>query len=485
MTNGVYRPTRESLNAHPVPDWYHDAKFGVFIHWGLFSVPGFAPNGNFADVIRNDYDRAMLVHPYAEDYWNAIKDPSTPSAQFHRRHYGGLPYSGLKEHFLTGLERWDPVAWAATFHDAGARYVVLVAKYHDGFCLWPTSVSNPYQSDWFTERDVVGELAAAVRERGMRFGIYYSGGVDWTFQRRISRTLADYQGSTPGGAYPAYADAQVRELIARYQPDILWDDISWPTGLETLFRLFADYYNAVPDGVVNDRWKHATLFSRLLRTKPVRVGFDLFLKQLVRWRPEAFDGITPPEIPHSDFRTPEYTQFTEVQAKKWEMTRGIGNSFGYNRTECDEDHADSEALLADFVDAVAKNGNLLLNVGPRGQDAQIPEEQASRLREFGAWLGSNGAAVYSTRPCSQAEAVTKDGMPVRFTQHAGAINLIILGSPEGSRLTIKDLTLTGDARLISDGSRVELTSEGDDLVLEFAVPLRGDYAPAVTVSTAT
>lgn len=485
MTHPRYAATQESLNAHPVPEWFHDAKFGVFIHWGLFSVPGFAPNGHFADVIRTDYDRAMLVHPYAEDYWNAIKDPTTPSAAFHRAHYGEMPYQGLKEHFFEGLEQWEPAAWAETFHNAGAGYVVLTAKYHDGFCLWPTSVTNPHEADWFTERDIVGELAEAVRERGMRFGVYYSGGVDWTFRRRISRTLADYEGSTPGGAYPAYADAHVRELIDRYRPDILWNDIAWPTDLDTLFRLFADYYNAVPEGVVNDRWKHATFLSRLLGTKPARVGFDAVLKGLVKRRPETFDGITPPEIPHSDFRTPEYTRFTDVQAKKWEMTRGIGNSFGYNRNERDEDYADSEALLSDFVDAVAKNGNLLLNVRPRGEDAQIPQEQVSRLRAFGSWLGENGAAVYGTGPFSRAEGVTEDGMPVRFTQQAGAVNMVFLGRPQGHRLTVKDLSITGEARLLSDGSPVSLRPEGDDLVLEFAVPLRGGYAPAVTVSSGT
>jgi alpha-L-fucosidase len=343
MTRSVYVATRESLNSHPVPQWYEDAKFGVFIHWGLFSVPGFAPRGSLADVIRTNYDRAMLLNPYAEQYWNAIKDPTTPSAAFHRAHYGDMPYQGFKELFAKGLEQWDPAGWARTFHDAGARYVVLVAKHHDGFCLWPTAVANPHEADWFSER-------------------------------------------------------------------------------------------------------------------------------------------TAPAIPHSDFRTPEYTRYADIQAKKWEMTRGIGNSFGYNRNEQEEDYASFETLLPGFVDAVSKNGNLLLNVGPRGEDARIPQEQSSRLHRFGEWLRENGEAVYGTRPWSRAEAVTEEGTPVRFTQKGSTVNVIVLGAPDGDRLKIRGVSMAGKATLHSDGSPVDLTSEGANLVLAFKTPLKGGNAPVIAVA---
>ena len=110
-TPGPYQATKESLNAHPVPAWYEDAKFGLFVHWGLFSVPGFAPKGNFYEILKTNYDRAMLVHPYAEDYWNAIKDPLTPSAEFHRKHYANMPYQGFKQLFEDGLKGWRADAW--------------------------------------------------------------------------------------------------------------------------------------------------------------------------------------------------------------------------------------------------------------------------------------------------------------------------------------------------------------------------------------
>jgi alpha-L-fucosidase len=110
MTSGVYTPTKSSLNTHRVPTSFEDAKFGIFIHWGLFSVPGFAPKTTFTQVLQQDYDRAILVNPYAEQYWNAIKDPATPSATFHRSHYNSMAYQGFKPLFIEGLKHWDPYA---------------------------------------------------------------------------------------------------------------------------------------------------------------------------------------------------------------------------------------------------------------------------------------------------------------------------------------------------------------------------------------
>ena len=476
-----YQPDETSLSTHPVPQWFEDAKFGVFIHWGLFSIPGFAPKGRFEDVLTHDYGRAMLVHPYAEDYWNAIKDDTTPSAAFHRAHYGTMPYQGFKPMFMSRLALWNPDAWAQTFASAGAKYVVLVVKYHDGFCLWPTAIPNPHEAHWSSERDLVGELATAVRAHGMRFGIYYSGGVDWTFRPRISRTLGDYSGSTPGGDYPAYADAQVRELIARYRPDILWNDISWPTNRESLFRLFADYYNVLPEGIVNDRWSEATALSLLMRLKPSRVAFDLLVEQAFKHNPDAIKEITPPAIPHSDYTTPEYTQYADVQAKKWETTRAIGNSFGYNRNETDADYAPGRTLLTNFIDAVSKNGNLLLNVGPRGEDMQIPAEQSSRLAVFGAWLAQNGQAIYGTRPWTRAEATTGEGVPVRFTSGAGTVNVIPLGEITGTTLTIRGVTLRGSGVVLANGATATATVSAADTVLTLATPLDHAFAPAISL----
>src|ERR1700760_2977975 len=188
-------PSLTSLNAHPVPAWFDDAKFGIFIHWGLFSIPAFASKGgSIGETFRDRYDIAVAQTPYCEWYWNAIKVPESDSAKFHAANYGDAPYEDFRAPFLKGLENWKPAEWAATFAAAGAKYVVLVTKHHDGFCLWPSVVDNPQQKAWTTERDIVGELADAVRAAGLRFGVYYSGGIDWTFNREPLRTLADFMG---------------------------------------------------------------------------------------------------------------------------------------------------------------------------------------------------------------------------------------------------------------------------------------------------
>ena len=471
------------LNARAVPDWYHDAKFGIFIHWGAFAIPAFAPRGgSIGEAFSKDYDRAVAMAPYTEWYWNAIKVPGTPSAEFHAENYGDAPYTDFKQPFEEGLKQWDPAAWAEAFRDAGARYVVLVTKHHDGLCLWPSEVANRHQKDWTTRRDLVGELAAAVRAVGLRFGVYYSGGIDWTFNRRPMRTLGDFIASTPGGDYPAYAMAQVRELIDRYEPSVLWNDISWPTRPGPLYRLFADYYRAVPEGVVNDRWVAGSLQRDLLKFPPMRHYVDRkFKAALSKLSDEDSKGIIPPPVPHSDFRTPEYAAFAEIQVKKWEATRGMSHSFGFNRNDSEADYASAETLIHDFIDAVSRNGNLLLNVGPRATDAGIPGEQLRRLKQFGAWLRANGDAIYGTRPWTQSDGETECGQAVRFTAAPGRVNLIFKGPISSTQLVVKHLSIMGTALRLGDGSPVTLQRRGPDLLLTFAGPCSDPVGTAVAV----
>jgi alpha-L-fucosidase len=466
----AYEPTLESLNAHPVPPWYDDAKFGIFIHWGLFSIPAFAAkSGSISDAFKTQYDYAVAQTPYCEWYWNAIKVPESDSAKHHLKTYGNAPYEHFREAFLDGLKQWKPEEWAELFAAAGAKYVVLVTKHHDGFCLWPSGVANPHQADWTSPRDIVGELGAAVRARGMRYGLYYSGGIDWTFNREPLRTLADFMGSTPGGDYPAYADAQTRELIDRYEPAVLWNDISWPTPLDGELKLFADYYNAVPDGVVNDRWLPMTPEREALKTKEARAAMDAMLKPRMQKGPSK--GIIPQLPPHCDFRTPEYAAFDAIQDKKWEATRGMSHSFGYNRNDTDADYESVESLVRSFIDAVAKNGNLLLNVGPRGVDAQIPAEQVARLKGFGAWAQANGEGIYGTHPWTRFEGRTADGIPVRFTQKTGALYIHLLGTPASGAFIVEgdDLPDAASAMLLASGAKASVSRVPGGLKFDIAL----------------
>ncbi|MFC9690264.1 alpha-L-fucosidase [Kribbella sp. NPDC056951] len=389
-TTGPYTADLESLNKHPLPKWFQDATFGVMIHWGLYSVPGFAPKGKtFPQLLASEYGHAMTHNPYAEDYANAVKDPDSPTGTYHREHYGDAPYSDFTKQFDAGLAKWDPNRWAAQFKAAGASYIVVTAKYADGYSMWPTEVRNPHAPDFHAKRDLMGELATAVRKQGLKFGVYYSGGVDWTFQKKTVKTLGDYSFLHYGEDYRQYAVAQLRELIAKYKPDILWNDISWPTGSKRLYAVMADYYNTVPDGVVDDRWGTASFGRQFMSPKPMRWGFDLLMRGLLKI-PDAADSIsTPREVPHSDFRTPEYVGFDTPQTKFWQQDRGIGGSFGYNREETEADYAKSSDLITALAKARANNGALLLNVGPSGGEGEIVPAQLSRLNDIGAWLKKN------------------------------------------------------------------------------------------------
>ena len=280
-----------------------------------------------------------------------------------------------------GSRSGAPTLWAERFAAAGARYVVLVTKHHDGYCLWPSRVANPRRPGWACPRDLVGELAAAVRARGMRFGVYYSAGLDWTFDGRRIAGIGDLDGRDPARRLPGLrrrADARADRARA---PDVLWNDIAWPGDQASFYRLVADYYNAIPEGVINDRWLAANWLTRAMKLAPVRAVVDRVLTRAVRKAFEKPDAkFAPPPPPHYDARTPEYAVFSESRREKWECVRGMDKSFGYNRMSRPEDFLSREALIHSLADITSKNGNLLLNVGPRGEDAADPRAAARAAR---------------------------------------------------------------------------------------------------------
>jgi len=464
-----YKPKLESIRRHRVPKWFHDAKLGIFVHWGLYSVPGWAPlTGDITKVIAKEGWKGMFAkNPYAEWYLNSIRIRDSPSYHHHVKTYGeSFSYDDFAPLFNESIRDWNPNDWADLFKRAGARYVVLTTKHHDGFCLWPTQHSNPRKEGYFAKRDIVGELAQAVRARGMRMGLYYSHGLDWTFSDTPIRDFSDLFATIPQNPeYVEYVNSHWRELIDRYETSILWGDIACPVELN-LRELFAYYYNKVSEGVINDR------FSQI---DPVT---------LAKWA--SAEKISPEILPasiHFDFRTPEYASRDKITEEKWESCRGIGYSFGYNRNEGPEDMLSFNDLIHLLVDIVSKNGNLLLDVGPMA-DGAIPDLQRTRLLELGRWLNINGEAIYGTRPWVRADGITDEGIAVRFTQKRDALYAILLGRPKSRKITLKSLNVEKDTtvHLLGESEALSWRQAGDDLTITIPEDLTESPAYAFRIT---
>ncbi|MDO5081899.1 MAG: alpha-L-fucosidase [Arachnia propionica] len=370
-----------------VPEWYRDAKLGVFIHWGVFSVPAWArPHDGHVPV-----EDAYAHHQYAEWYANTVRIPGSPTRSHHVSRYGtGTTYEDLADQWV--LTDFDASRLVQAVLRSGARYVVPVTKHHDGFCLWDTATTGFNAVRRGPGRDLVRELAEATRAAGARFGVYFSGALDWHVSDlppiRSDRDLFTLRRNDE--EFARYAAAQLEELIDRFAPSVLWNDIEWPDagkgdddfGVAALWRR---YLSAVPDGVVNDRWG----------------------------------------VPAHGHLTREYTDVTGIQPVVWESTRGLGRSFGYNSAE-DESHClDAADLIRYLVDVVANNGNLLINVGPRA-DGSVPELQQLALDGLGQWLSVNGEAVFGSRPWLRSG----EG-PVRHTVVGGQVFAHVLDPQSG------------------------------------------------------
>ncbi len=478
----TYEPTLASLQSRPVPTWFREAKLGIFIHWGPASVPAWAPlTGEFQRIVARKGWRYWFTHnPYADWYANSYRIPGSPTREHHLQTYGpDLHYDAFVREFVRASAAWDPGAWAGLFHRAGARYVVLVSKHHDGFLLWPSAYPNPRCPDYCSPRDLVGELAHAVRSQGMRFGLYYSGGLDWTFNDRPIQDLLDLLLAIPQDTeYAQYVDSHWRELIARYRPDVLWNDIAYPAKAD-LLALFADYYRAVPDGVVNDRFVQFHLGQL---ADPRRLSSRVLRAVLRRLLPVVAAGLSKASGPnkriHADFRTPEYTTYKRSVPWKWEATRGLGYSFAYNRNETEEDLLSPTELVHLLVDIVSKNGNLLLNVGPR-PDGSIHASQVEALEGIGKWLSSNGEAIYGSHPWTRCQDIGEKGAEVRYTWKGNFLFVIVITQPSDGKLILPDLPVmeTQPARLLETGQTIAYARTGNRFSLDLPSTISKEAIP--------
>ena len=395
----MYEPNWESLDRRPTPAWFSEARFGIFIHWGTYSVPAYAPviPGKLA---------------YAEWYWHAMTNGrDNPTAgelekgtwAFHKRVYGSdIPYQDFASQFKAEL--FDPDHWAEVFANSGAKYVVLTSKHHEGFTLWPNKdASRTWGRPWNVveigpKRDLLGDLSDAVRRKGLRMGYYYS-----LYEWYNPLWLSDKPRYVQEHLFP-----QFKDLVTRYKPAIIFSDGEWEMSSadwhapELLAWLFND--SPVKDEVViNDRW-----------------GSDTRHK-------------------HGGYWTTEYTAGMSDIDHPWEENRGMGVSYGYNRAEDLNVYHTGRDLIFILVDTVSRGGNLLLDIGPRA-DGTIPVIMEQRLKEIGDWLKINGEAIYSTKPWKNTRQWTAGEIPkVEYNKEFSSAYDVtkLIEKPSGGKASIE------------------------------------------------
>lgn len=411
---GTYCADWDSLNARECPGWWQDAKFGVFIFWGVYSVPAFAPT-----------DAKSVYDCYAEHYARFLELAKKPAfREFHAKHYPGRTYRELAEDFTA--RDFDATRWADVFRRSGAKYVVLSAKHHDGYALWPTATAPGWNSgEVGPKRDLCGELSAAVKAAGLRMGFYYSL-LEW-FNPLYTDDIATFVEKVN---FP-----QMKELVTRYEPDIFYADGEWDHPWQTLRspQFLAWLYNesSVRDHVVvNDRWG------------------------------KKFRGHC------GDYQTTEYDDLgggaDALANHPWEECRGMGRSFGYNRFERAENYASVADLLETLVEKVARGGNLLLDVGPDA-NGQIPPIMEERLLEMGEWLKVNGEAIYATRSWKGRPKTMREDH-LYFTRRPEALFAIATRWPQGP-MSIRNPGKVTCVSLLGSAQPVEWRLEGDTVVI--------------------
>ncbi len=360
-----YEPTWESLDARPIPAWFEDAKFGIFIHWGVYAVPAYSP------TVR---DSVHIYDRYAEHYWRRLVQPNATQQyfiDFQKKMYGDkAQYQDFVKDFKAEL--FEPADWAERFQKAGAKYVVLTSKHHEGFPLWQSPQSWNWNAvDVGPHRDLLGDLTTAVRAKGLKMGYYYSL-LEWFNPLYKPETITQY--------VDEHMIPQMKDLVTRYKPDIFWPDGEWeyPSSALKSTEFLAWLYNESPvkeTVITNDRWGQET------RGK------------------------------HGGYYTTEYDLVDNGNfmdqgfSHPWEECRGIAGSFGYNRMEILEDYSTSAELVHILINKVARGGNLLLNIGPTA-DGRIPVIMQQRLSDMGKWLEVNGESIYATRKWEKAPPVS-------------------------------------------------------------------------------
>lgn len=472
-----FEPRWDSLQHYSCPEWYRNAKFGIYFHWGLYSVPAFG----------NEWYPHWMYLPGRAEY------------DYHLKTYGPLDKFGYKDFApMFTAEHFDADAWVAIFKDAGARYVGPVAEHADGFSMWDSRINRWNAARMGPRRDIVGLMERAVRKQGLKFytsfhhqwlwGWYTSPQVNadiynpefadlyWPHKFQGSSTLNQYNLNDPGAFNYAHPDPpptarfcelwrdKVIEVVDRYHPDVVYFDTRCFIIPEAYrMQMMAHYYNSKPDVVLTYKEKDFAEGSGLI---------DI-----------------------------EAGQLTDKASFVWQTDDVIDwESWGYIQKPS---YKSPGRIIHQLIDVVSKNGNMLLDVGPR-PDGTIPEEVQRRLKTIGAWLRTNGEAIYDSRPAfrfGEGPTKIKEGsyvadrnsdfgaQDIRFTTRNGSFYVHVLGAP-GSEIHVaslrRDTPLPGgplrDARMLGIDKALQWQWSPDGLVIHMPEQRPSDDAVVVKLS---
>lgn len=408
----MYQNNWESLNARPVPAWFEDAKFGIFIHWGLYSVPAFAKKGQ-----------------YAEWYGHNMLDKNSETWRFHVKNYGeNFQYADFVKDFKAEL--FDAQEWVKLFEDAGAKYINIVSKHHDGFCMYKTDYAWNWNSwDVGPHKDFCAELKAACDKTDVKFGAYHSV-YEW-FHPLYLKNPEQYA--------VEHLIPMLKEFIEKYQPHTLFTDGEWAhessVWHSTDFLTWLYNESSVKDFIVpNDRWGKETRG---------RLGGNFT----------------------SEYGMVEGGRMIEDLEDKrvFEECRGIGASFGLNRIENTEDYMPAGDLIEMLVDLVSAGGNFLLNIGPAA-DGTIPVIMQERLLQIGEWLKVNGEGIYGSR--KYVKSTQKD---VCYTQKDGNVYAFLKHFPAGEAV-LNDIDFDDNIKATLLGAHTDIVTANQGGKLKLIIP---------------
>jgi alpha-L-fucosidase len=434
---GPFQPTWDSLKAnYKVPSWLAEAKFGLFMHWGLYSVPAH----------HNEWYETHMYSAGGEGQW-------------HVQHYGPQDKFGYKDFIpLFTAEKFDPDAWAELFRKSGARFVIPTAEHHENFALWDSAVTPFNARKMGPKRDLIGDLSKAVRAKGLKFGVSNHGIENFQFIKAPAEMMADMKAKQADLFDPKWVDfyhvadrsdaacqkflvdwfARNVELIDKYQPDVLWFD----NGVDIRYldplklKIAAYYYNRASE------WgKEVTICTKKAAYAPGGNNTNT-IGSVIDF--EKIGGRSP----------------AGIRTGVWAVDEPIGTTWGYTS---DMRVSSPAVVISKLVDTVSKNGTLILNLSPKA-DGTFPQEQQDTLLEVGRWLDLNGEAIYGTHNWIKfGEGGRGQGLNIRFSVKSNDLYAIIIGSWPAGDATI--VSLADTASLAGKVESVRLL--GSDATLAF------------------